>query len=151
MLNAEMDIDKYQLEERYLWWALYAFKLANAEFSLYGLVEGCRDWSDGGASARIGCVWGVISTIVMLGEGAKSSYNTYSVIDSALTNSGFNIFGVGAKREYIDYNTISHQLNTELSRILRTPVASLHRANGSITQNDQTGFSIHVVELPSGQ
>lgn len=118
---------------------------------MYGLVKGCRDWSKGDGWDEFPCVWGALSTVIGLGIGGRSAYNTYTFLNQRLADCGWNILGVGGTRGFSDIYEVAQNYNLAVGTIIGRPVATELLNNGSFARSEGYNTPIHVVELPGGQ
>ncbi|CUM51869.1 uncharacterized protein AC631_05909 [Debaryomyces fabryi] len=87
-LGVYHDDNDVSLDKRYLWWFLAAAKLVDTGLALYELVTSCQDWSSGGASAKIGCVHGALSTAFTAAGAGWYTWNKYIEIGNRLVSFG---------------------------------------------------------------
>lgn len=131
------------MSKRFLpWWFIATYKVAEAGFGLFCLISDCKDWSNGGTSAKIDCVWGAISTLVMLGCDGEYIYDNSAVISSAL----YNGLGGFIKCELPDISLNQIRKFTQvLSDASGLSNAFITDKSGVPIKNDVTGWPVHVV------
>lgn len=130
--NAQLGIyhenNAANLEKRYLWWFLAAAKLVDTGLALYELATSCEDWSSGGASAKIGCVHGALSTAFTVAGAGWYSWNKYIEI-------GNRLISFGKRDSATNYQSHLEYLGYYVN-LTNLPAALVYNAEGELHYSD---------------